>query len=137
MNVMALVMMPFLAWHTYRAIHAFRTGAFESFGGVLYRVSAPALFWFRLARESLLATLFAALFLSLLFGFGGPTASWLFGGYFAVYVTVIFTTIIRHRRRPDQAPCIDSAWKSPRAAWWRSKRGIQQPSARKGDATTP
>ena|SRR5437899_7684275 len=103
MNLMALVVVPFVAWHAYRAIHAFRAGAFESLGGVLNRASVPDLFWFRVAREFLLAALFAALFLSLLFGLSRATSAWLFGTYVAVYVTIIFTTIMRRRHRSDHA----------------------------------
>lgn len=103
MNLTALVIVPFVAWHAYRAIHALRTGIFESFGSVLNRASVPDLFWFRVAREFLLTAMFAALFLSLLFGLSRTTSAWLFGSYVAVYVTIIFTTIMRRRHRSDQA----------------------------------
>ena len=98
MNLVALVVLPFLAWHAYRVIHAFRTGVFESLGGAVDRASLPALYWFRVAREALLSALLAALFLSLLLGIGGSTLIWLFGGSFAIYVTILLATIYRRRR---------------------------------------
>jgi hypothetical protein len=101
MNLNALVVVPFVAWHAYRVIHAFRTGVFHSLGSVLDRATEPDLFWFRVARESLLATLFGALFLSLLLGLSRGTSVWLFGTYVAVYATIIFATIMRRRRRVD------------------------------------
>jgi hypothetical protein len=103
MTVAALIFVPFVAWHAWRAIRAFKTGIFESFDKVLSRAAEPNLFWSRVAREFLLAALFAALLLSLLFGLGWSPLAWLFGGYAAVYVTIIFTTIMRRRRRPDHA----------------------------------
>jgi len=103
MNLVALVMLPFVAWHAYRAIHALRPSVFQSFGSVLNRASEPDLFWFRVAREVLLSVLFAALFLSLLFRHSTAASAWLFGSCVAVYVTIVFTTIIRGRRRRDHA----------------------------------
>jgi len=103
MNLTALVVLPFAAWHAYRANQALRTGIFQSFGSVLNRSSEPDLFWFRIAREVLLSVLFAALFLSLLFGQSRTASAWLFASYVAVYATIIFTTIMRRRRRRDDA----------------------------------
>jgi hypothetical protein len=53
--------------------------------------------------ELLLAAWFAALFLSLLLGLSRPTSAWLLGSYGAVYVTIIFATIMRRRRKLGQA----------------------------------
>lgn len=102
MNLAALVVVPFVAWHAYRAIHALRSGVFESFDRVLNHASEPDLFWFSVARESLLGALFAAFFLSLLFGLGRTTSAWLFGSYVAVYIRIILTTITRRRRRSNR-----------------------------------
>lgn len=97
MNLAELVLVPFVAWHAYRAIHAFRTGVFESFGDAVDRASLPAFFWFRVSRELLLGALFAALFLSLLLRLGGATWAWLFGTYVVVYVTILLATTYRRR----------------------------------------
>lgn len=101
MTLTAVVFVPLVAWHAYRAIRALRTGVFKSFGDFLNRDSEPDLFWFRVTRECLLAALFGALLLSLLFERSRATSVWLFGSYVAVYITLIFTTIMRRLHRPD------------------------------------
>jgi hypothetical protein len=50
-------------------------------------------FWFRVARELLLGALFATLLLLLALGSGLASLAWLFGGYVAVYLTLIVTTV--------------------------------------------
>ena len=101
MNLGALIVVPLVAWHAYRAIRTIRTGAFESFGSVLNRSSDPDLFWLRVVRESCLAVLLATAFLWVLLGLSGTIPIWLFGGYAAVYVSLIVRTIVRRRRRHD------------------------------------
>lgn len=98
MNAGAVIVVPFVVWHSHRAIHALRTGKFQSLGSVLDRASAPDLFWFRVAREFLLATLFGALFVSLLLGLARSISVWLFGGCVVVYAAIILTTITRRSR---------------------------------------
>jgi len=61
-------------------------------------VSMPTFFWFRVTRELLMGTLFAAVFISILVRLGPTTLAWLFAGYAAVYVTLILVTL--HRRHP-------------------------------------
>jgi hypothetical protein len=58
MTLTALVVVPFVAWHAYRAIRALRTGVFKSFGSDLNRASVPDLFWFRVVREVLVVSPF-------------------------------------------------------------------------------
>jgi hypothetical protein len=98
MNLAALVILPFLAWHVYRVVHALRTGVFRSLGDPIDRTLMPTSYWFRTARELLLAALFAAVFIVVLLRLGQTMAMWLFATYGAVYVTLLLVTL--RRREP-------------------------------------
>ena len=96
--VAALIIAPWAVWYGYRAVRAVRRGAFESLLDPIERASVPDLFWFSIARQTMLSALFTTLACAALLDVRAMVTFWIFGVFAVVYVLLFIVESIRLSR---------------------------------------
>ena len=98
----ALVFLPFILWHVYRASRAIKRGVFESFGDPVDRTLQPAIFWFRVIRQLLLALLLVGGAVSAILRPDTQMLMWLLATWVVIYVAIGLVTALRLRARSNE-----------------------------------
>ena len=99
--VAALIIAPWAVWYGYRAVRAVRRGAFESLLDPIERASVPDLFWFSVARQTMLSALFTTLACAALLDVRAMVTFWIFGAFAAGYVVLPIVEAICLSRSGD------------------------------------
>jgi hypothetical protein len=102
--LVAILLLPFSAWYAHRAWRAVQTGAADTLGDPVYRVSRPGAFWFLVVLRLYLSLAFAIIFLSFLGWLRPANAIWLGAGCLIASTTIALVAAVRPRGEMGSGP---------------------------------